>query len=440
MLEFKLPELGENITSGTVVKVSVSVGDSVKADQPLCEVETDKATIDVPSPASGVIKNISIKEGDEIKIGQTLMTIDESGAEKQTTAQAAESSAVEDEQSQTQRSDKDSSETKQRKQSTSTPSQAAPVAPISKIQNFVPTVAQKDVPAAPSVRRLARELGLDVSHVPGSGPGGRISKDDIKLFAKQIVLGRASSGTGGPAPRSLPDFTKFGQVERQAMNNVRKKTLDHLSYCWQTIPHVTQFGKADITELEKLRKKFSTDKKKLTITPFLLKIMADALKEFPQFNASIDPESKEIILKKYFNLGVAVDTDRGLLVPVIREVDKKDVFELTDDLNDAAERARNRKTGLDDLQGGSMTLTNLGGIGGTSFTPIVNWPEVAILGVSRGGLEPVYDKDNKAFAARFMLPLSLSYDHRLIDGADGARFLVWIINALEDSNRFKLTT
>jgi pyruvate dehydrogenase E2 component (dihydrolipoamide acetyltransferase) len=213
-----------------------------------------------------------------------------------------------------------------------------------------------------------------------------------------------------------------------------KKTAEHLTYCWQTIPHVTQFDKADITDLENLRREKSTDEQKLTITSFLLKVMAEALKEFPQFNASIDMETQEIIYKKYYNLGVAVDTDRGLLVPVLKDVDKKSILQITEELNQMAERARNRKTGLDELSGGCMALTNLGGIGGYAFTPIVNWPDVAILGVSRGGMEPVYDKKSNSFVPRFKLPLSLSYDHRLIDGADGARFLRWICNKIEQTD------
>ena len=213
------------------------------------------------------------------------------------------------------------------------------------------------------------------------------------------------------------------------MSKIRQVTKDHMAFCWNTIPHVTQFDKADITDLEKMRKKYSKPDRKLTITPFLLKVMASALKNFPQFNASIDAANNEIIYKKYFNIGVAVDTDRGLLVPVIRNVDQKSVLELTDELTEMAGRARDKKTGLDELQGGSMTLTNLGGIGGTAFTPIVNWPEVCILGVSRGGYEPRYE--NGHFTPRLMLPLSLSYDHRLIDGADAARFLRWICEAIE---------
>ncbi|MCA9407850.1 MAG: 2-oxo acid dehydrogenase subunit E2, partial [Candidatus Omnitrophica bacterium] len=359
-------------------------------------------------------KEILIKEGDEVSIGQVVMQID---------GQAAVSAP------------KGSGQTPVKKEE---PKAAPAVQETSKPAVSKPTTTSsstssaKDVPAAPSVRRFAREIGIDIAQVPGSGKGGRISTEDVKVFAKQLNSSRGAampSGGAVQASRPLPTFEKYGQIERVAMNNIRKKTAQHLTYCWNTIPHVTQFDKADITELEKLRKKYSTKDRKLTITPFLLKVMASALKFFPQFNASIDMDTNEIIYKKYFNIGVAVDTDRGLLVPVVRDVDKKNIFDLSDELNEIAQRARDKKTSLDELAGGCMTLTNLGGIGGTCFTPIVNWPEVSILGVSRGRWEPVY-VDGK-FISRLLLPLSLSYDHRIIDGADGARFIRWVCEAIE---------
>jgi len=415
MFDFKIPEVGENIESGTVVSLAVSIGDAVKEGQDLLELETDKATVPVPSPVDGVIKDILIKEGDEIKIGQVVMKIENSAAGKAPSPENQETPKVEEPKAQP-------------KLEPVTVSHSAPKTQTAPRPAVV--AATKDVAAAPSVRRFAREIGINLGEVPGSGPGGRVSIDDVKSYSKQRnTAGAPAPLAGGAASRSLPDFSKWGEVKREPMNNVRKKTAEHLSYCWTTIPHVTQFDKADITELEKLRKKNSIKERKLTITPFLLKVLASALKTFPQFNASVDMATNEIIYKKYLNIGVAVDTDRGLLVPIIRDVDKKSVFEITDELNEMAERARNRKTGLDELQGGSMTLTNLGGIGGTSFTPIVNWPEVAILGVSRGGWEPVYD--NNQLISRFKVPLSLSYDHRVIDGADGARFLRWVCEAIE---------
>jgi pyruvate dehydrogenase E2 component (dihydrolipoamide acetyltransferase) len=294
------------------------------------------------------------------------------------------------------------------------------------------------------VRRFAREIGIDISQVAGSGPKGRISVDDVKTFAKQVLSGASTSpanaqqrgGAGGAvgiAVPPLPDFSKWGAIDRQPMSPLRKKATELLTHSWTTIPHVTQFDKADITELEKLRKRFVKKAEakggKLTITPFLLKVIGAALKVFPQFNASLDLARGEIIYKKYFNIGVAVDTDRGLIVPVVRDVDKKDIFDLATELNQIAEKARNRKTTIEEMQGNTFTLTNLGGIGGTCFTPIVNWPDVAILGVSRAAMEPVYMEGQ--LVPRFMLPLSLSYDHRVIDGADGARFLRWVAEAIQ---------
>ena len=417
MLDFKLPEVGENIKSGTVVKIFVSVGDVIQKNQDLLELETNKASLPVPSPCDGTIKEILVKEGQDVKIGSVVMKIEESAsvskqekpAPKQETPKEKSVAPAKPETSKT---------------STKPASVQAPRAPAITSKEIP---AQKDVPAAPSVRRLARELGIDISLVPGSGPGGRISEDDVKAYTKQIITSGAIGA--GVAAKPLPDFTKFGLVERKPMNNIRKKTAEHLTFSWNTIPHVTQFDKADATELEKTRKKYSTAQRKLTITPFLLKIMTSALKNFPQFNAALDLTTHEIIYKKYYNIGVAVNTERGLLVPVIRDVDQKNILQLTEELNAAAERARNKKTTLDELQGGSMTLTNLGGLGGTAFTPIINWPEVCILGVSRASWEPVFEKEN--FVARFKLPLSLSYDHRLIDGVDAARFLRWICEAIE---------
>ena len=282
--------------------------------------------------------------------------------------------------------------------------------------------------AAPSVRRLARELGVEIRRLTGSGPGGRISEEDVQAFVRAAL-----SGGGAAAPVPLPDFTKWGEVERKPMSNIRRKTAEHLSHAWTAIPHVTQHDKADITALEELRKRYAPQAEqaggKLTMTAIALKIVAAALRKFPQFNASADMARGEIVYRKSIHVGVAADTPRGLLVPVIRDVDRKGIFELSAELAKASEKARGGKLSLDDMQGGGFTITNLGGIGGTSFTPIVNWPEVAILGISRGAQEPVYN--GHEFQPRLMLPLSLSYDHRVIDGADAARFLRWVAEAFE---------
>jgi pyruvate dehydrogenase E2 component (dihydrolipoamide acetyltransferase) len=300
----------------------------------------------------------------------------------------------------------------------------APPAPPAEVEPQGPAA-----PAAPSVRRLARELGVDIRRVAGSGPAGRISLDDVQAYVRNALAG----GIPASAPSSLPDFTKWGEVERKPMSNIRRKTAEHLSSAWNTIPHVTQHDKADITALEALRKQYSPQAEKaggkLTMTAIALKIVAAALRKFPQFNSSIDVARNEIVYKKSIHVGVAADTERGLLVPVIRDVDRKGVMQLAAELGAASDKARAGKLSLDDMQGGGFTITNLGGIGGTSFTPIVNWPEVAILGISRGAREPVFV--NGAFEPRLMLPLSMSYDHRVIDGADAARFLRWVAEAFE---------
>ncbi len=360
----------------------------------------------------GVVEEILIKTGQAVKVGQSVFKIKGAGAATsfspaapQLTVQPTSTPATK-------------SETK-----TSVSTNPAISA------QTVSAEPARNVSAAPSVRRFAREIGLDITSVTGTGPGGRISVEDVKAHAKRILTsGTIGAGVSVPSV-PLPDFSKWGSIERQPMNNVRKKTAEHLSRAWQTIPHVTQFDKADITELEKLRKHLSTKENKMSITPFIIKVVAAALKNFPQFNASVDMTTNEIILKKYVNVGVAVNTDRGLLVPVLKNVDQLSIKKISDELTAIAERARNRKTTLDEMQGGSFTISNLGGIGGTCFTPIVNWPEVAILGISRGTMEPVYSDGH--FVPRLMLPLSLSYDHRLIDGADGARFLRWICDEIQ---------
>ena len=295
-----------------------------------------------------------------------------------------------------------------------------------------PAPEMPPAPAAPSVRRMARELGVDINQVTGSDPSGRISVEDVKAHAKRLVTG---AGKTGVAAEPLPDFARWGEIERQPMRAVRRKTAEHLAAAWSAVPHVTQGDLADITGLEELRKKYAKHVEaaggNLTVTAVAVKVVASALRVFPQFNASIDMAADEIVLKKYVNVGVAVDTDRGLLVPVIRNADRKNIVQLAVELAQLSEKARTRKISLEEMQGSTFSISNLGGIGGTYFTPIVNAPEVAILGISRARTEPVYQRDSGQFAPRVMLPLSLSYDHRVIDGADGIRFLRWVCEALE---------
>ena len=425
-VEFKVPELGENIETADVLSVLVKKGDSVQQDQSLLEIETDKATIEVPSNVAGKVLEVLIKEGDKARVGQTIFKIETSDSQEQKTkSEAPKEKEPEPPKPQTDEEIRQKGEVEVY-QSVETEKQ--------------PPIMRGAAPAAPSVRKLARELGVNINRVRGTGPAGRISENDVKAHVKKLNLEK-SSGTGiGIKAESLPDFTKFGDISREPMSKIRTVTADHLSYAWATIPHVTQFDKADITLLEQVRKGYNPKVEKaggkLTITSILIKVIAAGMKAFPKFNSSIDMDKKEIIYKKYYNVGIAVDTENGLIVPVIKNVDKKNLTELSVEMGQLAEKARNRKISLDDLQGACMTITNLGGIGGTSFTPIVNSPEVAILGVSRGSYEPVY-VDN-GFKPKLMLPLSLSYDHRIIDGADAARFLRWVCEALEQPMKILL--
>jgi pyruvate dehydrogenase E2 component (dihydrolipoamide acetyltransferase) len=414
-VEFKLPELGENITGGDVVGVLVSVGDSVTTDQDVLELETDKATVTVPCSVSGTVTAIHIKPGDHVEIGQLILTL-EGATESKTPIETPVAESTE-------------------------PVVEPVETPAIEPTETTPVVAssRRDIPGAPNVHRLAREIGIDIAQVPPD-PTGRVTIPGLKAYARQIrqtapVSSPPSTGGEIGEAKPLPDFSKWGEVEIEKMSNIRRATSNQMVYAWSS-PHVTQFDKADIVELEGLRKRFGKrlekDGVKLTVTAILLKITAAALKQFPQFNASVDAANDQVILKKYYHIGVAVDTERGLVVPVIRDVDRKNIFELAIELNQMAQKARDRKLGLDDMQGGTFTISNLGGIGGTNFTPIINAPEVAILGVARGGIEPVYNKESESFEPRLMMPLALSYDHRLIDGAAGARFLRWVCEALEN--------
>ncbi len=419
MADIKLPEVGEGIEGGTVVAVLVSVGDTVEVDQAILELETDKAVVEVPSDASGVVEKIHVKVNEEAKIGQVVLSLGESAAK--TTVDDA--SKVAEAPSQVAEAPAEPAASAKPPAATHEPSSQA---------------ASSLIPAAPSVRRLARELGVDLTSAQGSGILGRISASD--------VLRIAEGGVAVPAPAAqalssvpkieLPDFSKWGEVEHKPMSGIRKATVRAMSQAWATVPMVTQFDKADITEFEILRKRYQPKAEavgaKLTPTAMLIKVIAGALRKFPDFNASIDSDNHEVIYKNYVNVGVAVDTPNGLLVPVIKNADRKNMIELAQELGSIAEKARDRKLSPDDMQGGNFNISNLGGIGGTGFTPIVNPPDVAILGVSRGSFEPVWNKEKAEFEPRMMMPLCVSYDHRLIDGALAARFLRWVCQAIED--------
>jgi pyruvate dehydrogenase E2 component (dihydrolipoamide acetyltransferase) len=459
LAEFNLPNLGENVPQGDVLRVLVKAGDVIKQDQPVLELETDKATIEVPSTVEGTITEVKVKVGDKVKTGQLVLVVDNGGAPaakeaapaKKAEPPKAEQSAPEPPKAEA-AAPADTNEAADHAEAADAKEDSRKRAPVVDIRErqspaapsaatataAVPSTAA--APASPSVRRVAREIGVDISLVTGTGQNGRISEEDVKSFARQIMsslgggsLAPAVAKAGGGAGPALPDFSKWGEVERKPMSGIRRKTAEHLSHAWNAIPHVTQFDKADMTVLEQIRPKYATEVEKqggkLTVTAVVVKIVATALKKFPQFNASIDPATESIVYKKYVHVGIAVDTEHGLLVPVVRNADQKNILTLAVEIQQLAEKAKARKLSLDEMSGGSMSITNLGGIGGTAFTPIINWPEVAILGISRGSVEAVF-KDGE-IQPRQMLPLSLSYDHRVIDGADAIRFLRWVVDAIE---------
>ena len=434
--EFKLPELGEGIHQGDLVRLIVSPGATISEGQPVMEIETDKAVVEVPSSVTGTVKDVLVKQGEQIKVGQVIFTL-QAGATSQAHAQHTSRDESHEHERSTFQAAMQSEGKTEEKALPPDPPNAAPVASFSMpldLDRAAGAEHRDPVPAAPHVRRLAREIGVDIHNVLGSGPGGRISEDDVKAYSKTLL----TSGAGIAAAThlkqpALPDFSKWGKIERVAMRGVRRKTAEHMWEAWNSIPHVTQNDKADITELEQLRTRFGPKVAeaggKMTVTAIALKVCASALKIFPQFNASIDMEKEEIVYKQFINIGVAVDTERGLLVPVLHDVDKKNIVELAAELTGLSKKARDKKLTPADMEGGTFTITNLGGIGGTGFSPIVNYPEVAILGLSRASMEPVWL--NGKFEPRQVIPLSLSYDHRLIDGADAARFLRWIAEAFE---------
>jgi len=416
-ITINLPELGEGVDSVDVVAILVSVGDRIEEEQSLIEVETEKASVEVPSTAAGTITEIHVSVGDALGEAAPIVTLDAAEAE----ADAAPGEIVPE------------------PVPVPVPAKKPEVAPV--VESSPPTPpptsatprdAMRSVPAAPTVRRLAREVGVDISTVSGTGPGGRISIDDVKAEANRLLTG-AGAGPGSAATVQLPDLERFGPVHREPMTKIRKLTAENLSRAWVTVPQVTNHEIADITNLEEFRKAYKERVKaaggKLSMTALLVKIVATALKAHPVLNAAVDMARQEIVFRYSINIGVAVDTDRGLLVPVIRDADGKNLTEIAVELDDLANRARSKKLKLDEMQGGTFSISNLGGIGGTGFSPIVNWPEVAILGVSRGRIQPQWHEGS--FRPRLMMPLSLSYDHRLVDGADAARFLARLKDALE---------
>jgi len=449
--KFVLPELGEGVEQGDIVSISVSAGDVVEPGQSVVELETDKATVDVPFEEGGKITEVMVSVGDTVEIGAPLFSYESADGgdeaesegngdqekEKKEKPETSESKGTGDgsgEESPDQASEEEDSEPEtEDSDETVDDSESEPSKGDAEEDDAEPEESREGIiPAGPAARRVAREKGVDLAKVKGSGKRGRITVEDVESFAADSS--KESSPAVSAAPVKMPDFTKFGEIEKEPFSNVRRATAKHLSLSWNTAPHVTQHDLVDVTSLESWRQRNlrAVEKAggKLTVTAVIVKVVAEALKRFPKFNASIDMGQEEVILKKYVNIGIAVDTPRGLLVPVMRDVDRKSITDIAVEIGEISERARKGKTGLDELAGGCFTVTNLGGIGGHFFTPIINHPEVAILGVSRSRIEPVY-RDGE-FVPAEILPLSLSYDHRLIDGADAARFVKWISDVLEN--------
>lgn len=484
--EFRLPDLGENIESGDVVSLLVAEGDEIQADQPVIELETDKAVIEIPCPIAGRITKIHFQVGDTIKIGEVIVTLDESAAATEpASAPAAKQSAPAEQQAESapapkkerasqppaatdvedpdiEESDEDDEAEAAPPQPHRTASEQKP-APIRKITNEpLPGPRRVGTPAAasPSTRRLAREVGVDIHEISGTGPGGRISREDVLAAVRSATSQPASSppSTGSPQSTTAPskssrqrvetevsgedDADDYGAITRQRMPKIRRTIATNMARSASTIPHVTNFDDADITELEAIRKgsmaEYVDTNVKLTMMSFVIKASAIALRHHPVINASIDLENEQIVYKRYVNVGIAVDTDRGLVVPSIRAADELSIPTIAKRLTELARLARDSKLSLDDLRGGTFTISNLGAVGGTYSTPIINHPEVAILLVGRSRMQPVYDKEKGEFNPRLMMPLSISYDHRLIDGATAARFLNDVIDYLETPGRLLL--
>ncbi|MCL6216837.1 2-oxo acid dehydrogenase subunit E2 [Zunongwangia pacifica] len=465
--EIKVPQIGDGVESATVSEILVAEGDKIEKDQGVIAVESDKASVEVPSSAAGTIKEIKISEGDEVEVGQVIILLEESddedgeaddneeSSEEQEEEKASEEKEGADDDNEDDAEEKDSDKKKKKvkeekssddeeeseddeedEKKSSKKDESGDKSDEKSSEESKDDKSKKSsgkstgagIQASPGTRRLARELGVDLTEL-AEEISGKISEKDVKEFAK-----KGSEKSIKSAAVSLPDFEKWGSVERKPLNNIRKATAKNVTASWQAVPHVFQFDEADITDiqqyLEANQDKAEKAGGKLTITALLTKIVASALVRFPKFNASVDMENEEMILKNYVNIGIAVATEKGLLVPVIKDADKKSIIEIAVELSNIAEKARDGKLSKEDMEGANFSISNLGGIGGTNFTPIVPAPQSAILGISRSAKKPVYIDDE--FKPREILPLSLSYDHRLIDGADGAAFINWITQALQD--------
>jgi pyruvate dehydrogenase E2 component (dihydrolipoamide acetyltransferase) len=447
---FELPDLGEGIHEAEIREVLVSPGDEVQEGQDVLMVETDKAVVEVPSPYSGVVQEIRVERDQLVHVGDVLLTFDGEGGEAGAEAEAREAPEKAPEPA-PKKEEKAAPEKEERAAKEKAPAAGQPAG-----RRTGP------IPASPATRRLARELGVELSEVEPSGPGGRVTAEDVRAAAEKGAPApqpAAERPARAPAERPtvrpsevvvppLPDFSQWGRVERQPLRSVRRATAQHMALSWSQIPHVTHQDVVDVTETERFRQRYRGEIEeqggRLTLTVFAMKAVAAALKAHPRFNASLDAETQEIVIKHYYHLGIAVDTDRGLIVPVIRDVDRKSMTELAIELTDLAGRTRNEEATLEDLQGGTFTITNIGILGGTSFAPVINYPEVAILGMARARWQPVVRWNGKEgestyeIEPRYILPLMLTFDHRVVDGADAARFMNLVVEALEKPEKMLL--
>jgi pyruvate dehydrogenase E2 component (dihydrolipoamide acetyltransferase) len=399
-MDIRIPNLGEGADSGTVAQIFAKVGATVKKDDPLLELESEKAVATIPSPAAGKITKIHVKQGDTVRVGQVICSLETSEADEKSAASASTQSA---------------------------PTETA--APSSRAEKTAPPPAGIPVAASPTIRKLAREFGLDLGRISGSGSGGRLTTADVRAHVQELQQG----GGQKAAPAEKIDFSKWGKIERKPMTQLRRVIAERMQESAIIIPHVTQFDDVDITSAWALRKKHAAAYEKrgahLTLTPFVIKAVVETLRKLPMFNTSLDEAANEIVFKQYYHIGIAVDTEHGLVVPVLRDADKKTLLQLARELEELAEKARARKLGVDEMKGGCFTISNQGGIGGAHFTPIINRPEVAILGLGRGAMKPVVV--GKKIAQRLMMPIGLSYDHRVVDGANAARFVVEFAMAMQ---------
>jgi len=459
--EIKLPEISESAETGTVTEILVEEGDQIEEEQSVIAVETDKASVEIPADEGGEVQEIKVAIGDEVETGTVILTVEteagegkagkeeekkekkEATATEEKEAQKEEKAPEEEEETATaekeeapeeeeEKTEKEKVAEEEEEEALETAREEAAAAPPDE-------ASKEEVPAAPSVRRLARELGVDIYEVEGTGPGDRITADDVKSYAREMIQGKGGEAAL-PEEAELPDFSEWGAVSREKISNIRKATAHKTTRSWRQIPHVTHFDEADLSLAESFMKDNAGEVEaaggKLTITALLVKLVGEALKQFPVFNASLDLKNEEIIYKEYIHIGLAVDTDQGLLVPILRDAGQKSITEIAVEITDLAEKARNQELSPEAMRGGNFIVTNLGGIGGTNFTPIIYHPQVAILGVSRAQKKPVYSDAN--FEPRTVLPLSLSYDHRIIDGATAARFTRWLCEALKTPCRYSM--